>query len=137
MRKQVSGALGFVLVLGFASSLGAASKPKLSLSAVPTQGSPATVFIFRGVLTGVADTEDFYCLTAEWIWEEEADSSLNESECPPFVSGETKVERTFSEEQSFRRAGPQRVQLILRRHDKEIASATVTVTVRPQFASKN
>lgn len=108
----------------------ASAKPKLVLRAAPTYGTPSTLFVFRAQLTGVPESEDFYCLSTEWVWEEQADSSLNEAECPPFVPGETKIDRTFVEEQSFRRPGPHRVRVVLRQGDKEIASASITVTVR-------
>ena len=121
-----------VAALSAASAVDTPTKPKtkLSLSVAPTHGSPSTVFVFRALLTGAQDTEDFYCLSTEWVWEEQADSSLNEAECPPFVPGETRVDRSFVEEQSFRRPGPHRVRVVLRKGEKEIASAFITVTVR-------
>jgi len=119
-----------VAALSAASAVGASTKPKLSLSVAPTHGSPSTLFVFRALLKGAQDTEDFYCLSTEWVWEEQADSSLNEAECPPFVPGETRVDRTFVEEQSFRRPGPHRVRVVLRKGEKELASASITVTVR-------
>ena len=70
--------------------------------------------------------------TTEWIWEEQADSSLNEAECPPYKAGETAIERSFSEEQSFRSLGPHLVRVVLRKGDKEIARAAITVSVRKQ-----
>lgn len=111
-------------------SVMAADKLKLTLKAAPTVGTPSTVFVFQAVLTGGTDSEDLYCLTTEWTWEEQADSSLNESECPPFKAGETRIDRVFSEEQSFRAPGPHVVRVALRRGEKEIASTSVTVTVR-------
>ena len=121
------------IVLSFicsASSGQAAEKPKLSLKGFPTLGTQDTVFSFRAVLTGGVDGEDLYCLTTEWEWEEQADASLNESECPPYKAGETKIERVFTEEQSFRAFGAHHVRVVLRKGDKEIASAGTTVTVR-------
>jgi hypothetical protein len=114
------------------SSVSAAAKPKLSLKASPSVGTASTVFVFQAVLTGGEDSEALYCLAAEWEWEEQADASLNEAECPPFNAGETPVERTFTEEQSFRRPGPHVVRVVLRKGDKEIASAATTVTVRQE-----
>lgn len=107
----------------------AAEKLKLTLKGSPSLGTPDTVFTFRAVLTGGVDSEDLYCLSTEWEWEEQADASLNEVECPPYKAGE-KVERVFNEEQSFRRAGPHVVRVVLRKGDKEIASASTSVTVR-------
>ena len=108
----------------------AAEKPKLTLKASPSFGNPSTLFSFRAVLVGGDDSEDLYCVTAEWTWEEQADSSLNESDCPPYKKGETPIERTFMEEQSFRREGPHVVRLVLRKGDREVASAGTSVTVR-------
>lgn len=127
-----------VAALTAASGVDASTKPKpkLALSVAPTHGSPSTVFVFRALLTGAQDTEDFYCLSTEWVWEEQADSSLNEAECPPFVPGETRVDRSFVEEQSFRRPGPHRVRVVLRKGEKEIASASITVTVRDMRSSQ-
>ena len=130
--KFLVGALVFGLVAtsvrpdsGFA-----ADKPKLSLRGSPSTGTPDTVFVFRAVLAGGEDNEDLYCLTTEWEWEEQADSSIDETECPPFTPGETKVERVFSEEQSFRRPGSHLVRVFVRKGEKQIASASTTVTVR-------
>ena len=81
-------------------------------------------------MAGGEESDALYCLTAEWTWEEQADSSLNESECPAYKKGETLIERTFTEEQSFRSAGPHLVRLVLRKGDREVASAGVTVTIR-------
>lgn len=108
----------------------AAEKPKLTLKASPSIGSPSTLFLFRATLTGGQESEELYCLTAEWIWEEQADSSLNESDCPAYKEGETPIERTFTEEQSFRTAGSHLVRLVLHKGDRDIASAGTTVTIR-------
>jgi hypothetical protein len=118
------------LALALAGPAAPAEKPKLSLKASPAIGTKSTVFLFQAVLTGGEEGEGLYCLTTEWTWEEQADSSLNEAECPPFKPGETKIERRFTEEQSFHRPGPHVVKVALRKGEKEIASAGVTVRVR-------
>ena len=110
----------------------AAEKPRLTLKASPQSDTPSTLFVFQARLSGGEDGEGLYCLTTEWIWEEQADSSLNEAECPPYKAGETAIERSFSEEQSFRSLGPHLVRVVLRKGDKEIARAAITVTVRKQ-----
>lgn len=107
-------------------------KPKLTLKALPMNGTTSTLFIFQAILTGAEDKEDFYCLGTEWIWEEQLDSSINETECPPWVPGETKVDRSFSEEQSFHTPGPHLVKVVLRKGEKQIATASVTVRVREE-----
>jgi hypothetical protein len=112
------------------SSVAAPPKPRLTLKALPTNGTSSTVFVFHAILTGGEDSEDFYCLSTEWIWEEQLDSSINESECPPWAPGETKIDRSFSEEQSFHSLGPHLVKVVLRKGEKQIATASITVTVR-------
>jgi hypothetical protein len=111
------------------ASTAAPEKLKLSLRAAPSRGTPSTVFVFQALLTGGEDNEGLYCLSTEWAWEEQADASINESECPPFKAGETRVERSFSEEQSFRRTGTHVVRVVLRKGDKELASASTSVVV--------
>ena len=127
------GFLAIALVFASAPFAGGAppvSKPRLTLKASPMNGPASTLFVFQAILTGGEDSEDFYCLSTEWIWEEQADSSINESECPPYKAGETKVDRSFSEEQSFRTPGKHLVQVVLRKGEKQIATAFITVTVR-------
>lgn len=131
--SRTLGCVSLVLLLFAAPlSFGAAAppKPRLSLKALPMNGTTSTVFIFQAILAGGDDSEDFYCLSTEWIWEEQLDSSINESECPPYRAGETKIDRSFSEEQSFRTPGPHLVRVVLRKGEKQIATAAITVRVR-------
>ena len=130
------GLLFVALLLGstpFSDGAAGPAKPRLTLKAVPTYGTPSTLFIFQAGLSGVEESEDFYCLSTEWIWEEQLDSSINESECPPYVAGETKIDRSFSEEQSFRTPGPHLVKVVLRKGEKQVATASITVTVRQEW----
>ncbi len=130
---RAPGRFAIVLLLAAAAGsfgAGAPPKPRLSLKALPMSGAASTVFLFQAILTGGEDSEDFYCLSTEWIWEEQLDSSINESECPPWAPGETKIDRSFSEEQSFRSPGPHLVKVVLRKGEKQIATASITVRVR-------
>ena len=124
-------ALGLALAPPAPAPAAPASKPKLTLKALPQVGTPSTVFVFQARLTGGEDGEGLYCLSTEWIWEEQLDSSINEAECPPYVRGETPIDRTFSEEQSFQGLGKHLVKVVLRKGEKEIANASITVTVWP------
>jgi hypothetical protein len=124
--------LALLLIASGEGRAAAPPKPRLALRAAPSTGTPSTLFVFQAVLTGGEDGEGLYCLTTEWLWEEQADSSINESECPPYKAGETPIQRSFSEEQSFRSPGPHFVKVVLRKGDREIASAGITVTVRPE-----
>ena len=129
--SMIRAVVTFLLAASFPSDGAiAADKAKLSLKGSPSLGSPDTVFAFRAVLTGGADSEDLYCLSTEWAWEEQADSSINEAECPPYKPGETPIERTFSEEQSFRAPGAHLVRVALRKGEREVATTATTVTIR-------
>src|SRR5262245_58219963 len=133
-RIPLRSCLGLGLAfLVHASALAAAppSKPKLTLKALPQVGTPSTIFVFQALLTGGPDDESLYCLSTEWVWEEQLDSSINEAECPPYVKGETKIERVFSEEQSFQGIGKHKVKVVLRKGEKEITNASAVVTVWP------
>jgi len=125
-------AVALLLAAAPASNGAAPPKPKLTLKALPTHGTTSTLFIFQAILQGGEDSEDLYCLGTEWIWEEQLDSSINETECPPYVPGETKIDRSFSEEQSFRTPGPHLVKVVLRKGEKQIATASITVRVREE-----
>lgn len=135
MASRVLRTLGFAcLAIAWAAaplpSAAAPPKPRLTLKALPMNGTSSTLFVFHAILTGGEDSEEFYCLSTEWVWEEQLDSSINESECPPYVPGETKIDRSFSEEQSFRAPGKHLVKVVLRKGEKQIATASITVTVR-------
>lgn len=132
-QSRILGRLSLALLMVASPAfLGAAAppRPRLSLKALPMNGTTSTVFLFQAILTGGEESEDFYCLSTEWIWEEQLDSSINEAECPPWVEGETKIDRSFSEEQSFRSPGPHLVKVVLRKGEKKIASASITIRVR-------
>ena len=52
------------------------------------------------------------------------------SDCDPYEAGKSTFKRRFTVEHVFR-AGYHRVSLRLKKHDKQISSATVVVDVRP------
>jgi hypothetical protein len=105
-------------------------RPKLSLTARPPLAlSPARVSLTAELAGGPDDLEDFYCPTIEWDWGD-GTSSETSSDCEPYEPGKSTFKRRFTVEHVFR-AGYHRVQLRLKKHDKQITSATVVVEVRP------
>lgn len=115
-----------------------AKRAKASLRVVPQMGSPSTSFLFIADLKGGADTEDLYCLTAEWEWAAQ-DTSVQEAECQPFQPGATRIERRFSTSRTFSTEGARTVTLFLRKGNKLVtrdsASFRVTWEKKPPTGS--
>jgi PKD repeat protein len=104
-------------------------KPRLELRATPRMAfSPVTVYL-TAELTGGDDVEDFYCPELEWDWDD-GGKSQHGSDCAPFKPG-TTIERRFTAEHDYRRAGNYTVKVTMRRANRSFAAATVKVTVRP------
>lgn len=116
-------------LVAWSVSGGDAKRAKVSLRVVPQMGSPSTSFLFIAELKDGADTEDLYCLTAEWEWATQ-DTSVQEAECQPFQPGVTRIERRFSMSRIFSTEGPRTVTLFLRKGNKLVArdSASFRVT---------
>ena len=105
-------------------------RPKLTLTARPPIAmSPARVSLTAELNGGPDDLEDFYCPTIEWDWGD-GTSSETTADCDPYEAGKSTFRRRFTVEHVFR-AGYHRVSLRLKKHDKQISSATVVVDVRP------
>ena len=110
-------------------------KPRLELKATPRMAfSPVNVFL-TAELTGGDEVEDYYCPELEWEWDD-GGKSTQESDCAPWEAGKTKVERRFTTEHEFRRAGVYNVKVTMRRSGRSIAASTVRVTVRPGLGDR-
>jgi hypothetical protein len=90
--------------------------------------SPVTVFL-TAEFTGGEDSEDFYCPEIEWDWSD-GGKSVHEADCLPYEPGAV-VERRFTAEHEFRRAGVYNVKVTFRHAKQSFASNTVRITVRP------
>ncbi len=108
-----------------------AKRPKVTLRAQP----PVGLAPFRAVLTGelqggADDFEEFYCPSIEWAW---GDDTTSEStlDCEPYEAGKSQIKRRFTVEHTFRREGVYKVYFHLKRKDKLLASASVTIQVQP------
>jgi hypothetical protein len=105
-------------------------KPGLTLRATPRFAfSPAMIFL-TAELQGGDDVEDLYCPEVEWEWSD-GGKSVQESDCPPFEAGVTKIQRRFTAEHEFRRSGNYLVVVRLRHSGKTLAKSDVSVQVRP------
>lgn len=105
-------------------------RPSLGLRATPRMAfSPVNVFM-TAELIGGDDVEEYYCPEVEWQWGD-GGKSIQESDCPPYEEGVSKIERRFTADHEFRRSGNYTVVVTLRRATRNIARADVKVTVRP------
>jgi hypothetical protein len=105
-------------------------RPKITLRAQPLIAmAPARVVLTAELVGGDNDFEDFYCPAVEWEW---GDGTKSESstDCAPYESGKSEIKRRFTVEHVFR-MGAYRVMFHLKRRDKSVGMATVSIQVRP------
>jgi hypothetical protein len=139
--KQAVRLFVLVLIAAAAAAVGNASqkdgkeakesdrRPKLSLKAQPIISiSPSRVTLRAELVGGANDYEEFYCPTVEWDWGDGTQSE-SRSDCDPYQPGKSEIKRRFTVEHVFR-AGYYQVAFRLKRHDKAVASAMVTVQVQ-------
>lgn len=139
MIKLTRWGLALALAAAAAAGLAAADtkpkKPRLDLRATPRMAfSPVNVF-FTAELTGGDDVEEYYCPELEWEWDD-GGKSTQEADCNPFEAGKTKIERRFTSDHEYRRAGVYNVKVTMRRTGKSTAAASVRVTVRPGLGDR-
>ena len=144
-RHALAGAASLVLALTLATSAAAqkadkadkdakdnqdSKRPKITLKAQPVISmAPSRVVLTAELVGGANDFEDFYCAAVEWEW---GDGTKSESstDCAPYESGKSEIKRRFTVEHVFR-MGAYRVMFHLKRHDKSVGVATVSIQVRP------
>jgi len=131
---MVRSALAVFVVLGAVSGGSAGDeaklkKPRLDLRATPRMAfSPVTIML-RVDLVGGDDVEEYHCPQIEWDWDD-GGKSVHEADCPPFEPGVTKIERHFTAEHEYRKAGIYNIKATMRRSGRTLAAATAKVTVR-------
>ena len=141
-RHTWAAAASLVLAIAFATSASAqkadkdskdnqdSKRPKITLKAQPVISmAPSRVVLTAELVGGANDFEDFYCAAVEWEW---GDGTKSESstDCAPYESGKSEIKRRFTVEHVFR-MGAYRVMFHLKRHDKSVGMATVSIQVRP------
>jgi hypothetical protein len=105
-------------------------RPQIKLKAQPVISmAPSRVVLTAELVGGANDYEDFYCAAVEWEW---GDGTKSESstDCAPYESGKSEIKRRFTVEHVFR-MGAYRVMFHLKRRDKSVGMATVSIQVRP------
>ena len=129
-----AGALAAVVALVVAGT-GAAGeeklkKPRLELRATPRMAfSPVSVFL-TAELIGGNDVEEYHCPELEWDWDD-GGKSVHENDCDPFEPGKTVIERRFTADHEYHKAGVYQIKATMRRNNRTLSIATVKVTVRP------
>jgi len=110
-------------------------KPKLDLRATPRMAfSPVNIFL-TAELTGGDDVEEYYCPELEWDWDD-GGKSVHEADCPEYETGKSKIERRFSAEHEYRKAGTYNVKVTMRHANRTLAQSTVKITVRPGLGDR-
>ena len=105
-------------------------EPELTLRARRNLGFAPVEIGFPGLLRGGADdNERFYCLSAEWDWD---DGTRSESifDCDPYEPGVSEIRRRFSRRHSYDIGGRYEIRLILKKRDEVIATARTAVRVQ-------
>lgn len=105
-------------------------RPKLSLKAQPNVGiAPARIVLTAELTGGANDFQEYYCPTVLWDW---ADGTESEStfDCEPYEAGKSEIKRRYTVQHTFR-AGAHKVWVRLKRNDRLLASANVTIQIQP------
>jgi hypothetical protein len=109
---------------------GELEKPGLELRVTPRMGFSPINALFTLELDGGDEHEDYYCPELEWEWGD-GSRSVQESDCEPFVPGETKIDRRYTGRHLFKHSGNYHVTVRLKRVDRTVAKVSTTLTVRP------
>jgi len=118
------------LILVAIRTSAADDRPELSLRARPKLAFAPVEIMFTGLIRGGKDdNEDFYCVSAEWDWD---DGTKSESifDCEPYEAGSSEIRRRFSRRHSYAVGGDYEVRLTLKRRDDVVDSARVNVVIR-------
>ena len=108
-------------------------RPELTLRARPQVAFAKAEISFTGVLRGGADDyEEFYCVSAEWDWD---DGTRSESifDCEPYEPGVSKIRRRYSRRHTYDRGGRYEVRLTLKRRDDVVHAVRTSVVIQGRF----
>ena len=111
-------------------------KPRLDLRATPRMAFSPVNVLLTAELTGGDDVEEFYCPELEWDWDD-GGKSVHEADCPAFEAGKSKIERRFTAEHAYNKAGYYNVKVTMRHANRTLAQTTVKITVRPGLGDRS
>ena len=104
-------------------------RPSLAVRLAPqTAIAPARITGSAELRGGSDNFEEYYCVTAEWDWNDGTTSQAT-ADCDPFESGKSEIRRRYTAEHAFQSPGAYRVSFRLKRKDKVLASATAFVQI--------
>jgi hypothetical protein len=107
------------------------ARPKFSMRAQPSVGIAPTRVLFNAEMVGGADDfEEYYCASVEWDWGDDTTSESN-TDCEPYEAGKSTIRRRFSNTHTFQRSGSYKVSIRLKRGDRQVATASVNIQIRP------
>src|SRR6186997_1292728 len=102
------GALAAVVALAVAGTTGAGDekpkKPHLELRASPRMAFSPVNVLLTAELIGGDDVEEYHCPELEWDWDD-GGKSVHEGDCDPFEPGKTTIERRFTADHEYQKAG--------------------------------
>lgn len=105
-------------------------KPSLALKATPPVGfSPLRVRIVVDARGGADDYADFYCPSIEWDWDD-GTVSENSADCDPYEPGKSRIDRRWTAEHLYRRAGSYKATFRIKQKDKAVATSVANIQVR-------
>ena len=132
-RAGIGLATGALLLAGAwlpAGIDGQDDRPELTLRARPNLAFAPAEISFSGRLQGGPDDyEDFYCLSAEWDWDD-GTKSASIFDCEPYEPGVSEIRRRFSRRHSYELGGRYEVRLSLKRRDDVVESVRTNVVIR-------
>jgi hypothetical protein len=104
-------------------------RPRFTLRARPVMAmTPATVVFNAELVGGADDFEEFYCPTVEWDWSDGTTSETT-GDCAPYEAGKSSIRRRFTIEHVYRQPGIFKIYVRLKRGDKIVTAANVTLRV--------
>lgn len=130
-RKSSTSILGILIASGLMFGVEASAKPKkptLGVRVSPRMAFSPVQVLAVAELTGGEDSEAFYCLAIEWDWDD-GSKSLQDSDCEPYEPG-TKIDRRFSSEHYYSRAGSYNIRAALKTQEKVVAANSFRLLVR-------
>ena len=105
-------------------------RPDLTLRARPNLAFAPAEIVFTGRLRGGADDhEEFYCVSAEWDWDDETRSE-SIYDCEPYEPGVSEIRRRFSRRHRFEYGGRYEVRLILKRGGDVVETARTAIQIQ-------
>ena len=105
-------------------------RPELQLRARPNLAFPPAEIVFTGRLRGGADDDErYYCVSAEWDWDDETRSE-SIFDCEPYEPGVSEIRRRFSRRHTFDLGGRYEVRLTLKRQDDVVQLVRTSVVIQ-------